>query len=406
MLRHLPAALLWCLTLAFATAAPLEIPSPAGRGSMGASLATGADGAVFLSWLEPVNEAEWTLQFSRFDHPSRTWSEARTIARGGDWFINWADFPSVTPLSERHLLAVWFVNNPAGKESAGGDHDHGAGYHAEYSLSDDGGATWSKPQGITGESTSTEFVAALALGENSRAFAAWLDGRDRAHNGGVQKLFAQTLLAQGPDALVDPSVCDCCQLALVRTGNDALLAYRGRTRDEVRDIRLARWRDGKWETPRPLHDDNWEISACPVNGPRLAARGAHVAAVWFTGAQSQPRVQAKISRDGGQTFGDAVRLDLGRPQGRVDAAVLADGSAVFTWLEMTGREPGHAGGIYARRVVAVDGAVGEPQLLAPTSTARASGFPRLVLLDDRHALLAYTAQSGESRVATLLIELK
>lgn len=381
-----------------------EISTPAGPGSMGAALARAADGGIFLSWLEPIDEENWQLRLSRFDRSAQAWHTPVTIARGADWFVNWADFPTVTPLGDGHLLAVWFVNNPA-TAHGGGDHGHGAGYHAQYSLSRDGGATWSAPQPITGESRMNEFVAALALNENARALVAWLDGRDRATNGGVQKLYAQTLLAGGPDALVDGSVCDCCQLSLVGVRDGALLAYRGRTSGEMRDIRLARWRRGAWEAPRPLHDDGWQIAACPVNGPRLAAHGDHVAALWFTGAQGDARVQAKVSRDGGENFGEAVRVDLGRPQGRVDALMLADGSAWFTWLEMTGQQSGQAGGIYLRRL-APDGALGEPRLLAPSTVARASGFPRMTLLDDARALLAYTAQGGESRVATLLIELK
>ncbi len=390
-----------CVPLPLRASAPREIANPTGAGAMGPSFATAPDGGVVLSWLEPRDAETWALCFSRYDAEAATWSAPRTIATGRDWFVNWADFPSVTPLSDTDLMAVWFENNPA---PAGGGHDHhGTGYHARYSLSADSGATWSTPQRITGESAVTEFTTVLALGQNSHALVAWLDGRDRATNGAVQKLYAQTLLADGADALVDPSVCDCCQLSLVRTGDSALLAYRGRTKDEIRDIRLARWRDGKWETPRPLHDDGWQINACPVNGPRLVAAGERIAAVWFTAAQNDARVQAKFSADGGATFGPAVRLDLGRPQGRVDAAWLPDGAAVFIWLESTGGAQARAGGVYLRRVAA-DGTLGEPRLLVATSTARASGFPRLARLPDGKLLLACTLDGEVSRIATLLVE--
>lgn len=395
--------LLVVLPAAFA-ATTREIRSPAGAGAMGSSLATAPDGTVYLSWLEPAENGEWALQFSRFDRSTESWSAAREIARGANWFVNWADFPSVTPLSDAILFAVWFENNPPDEHDHAAGH-HGPGYHARYSLSDDRGQTWSAAQAITGESRVTEFAAVLPLQANARALIAWLDGRARTGERGVQKLYAQTLLADGPDALVDPSVCDCCQLSLVLIGEDALLAYRGRTDAEVRDIRLARWRGAKWETPRNLHDDGWEISACPVNGPRLATNGRVVAAVWFTGAQGNARVLAKISPDGGENFGEPLRLDLGRPQGRVDAVMFADGSTVFTWLEMTGRENGREGGIFLRRLGA-DGRLGEPQLVASSTTARAGGFPRVVQLDDSRLLLTSTVEGAESRVATLLIDLK
>lgn len=389
--------------LSHATPAPQPLPNPAGPGAMGPALALAPDGSVVMSWLEPRDGETWALCFSRLDASTAAWSAPLTIATGRDWFVNWADFPSVTPLSGTDLMAVWFENNPA---PAGGGHDHhGTGYHARHSLSHDGGATWSTPQRITGESAVTEFAAVLALGENSRALVAWLDGRDRAANGGVQKLYAQTLLASGTDAPVDPSVCDCCQLSLVRTDGGALLAYRGRTADEIRDIRLARWRDGKWEAPRSLHDDGWQIAACPVNGPRLAAHDGRVAAVWFTAAQNQPRVLARVSTDGGETFGEVRRLDLGRPQGRVDALVLPDGATLFSWLEATGRADEPAGGIYLRRLEP-DGTLGPARLLAASSVARAGGFPRLALLDGSRLLLAYTLAGEPSRVVTLLLGTK
>lgn len=389
-----------CLLAVTATAGIRDIAPPAGHGSMGSALAAAPDGSVVLSWLEPAGAEKWILKFSRFDSSVQRWGPPFTVAAGSDWFINWADFPSVTPLSATTLLAVWFVNNPSHAHGDAAGH-HGTGYHAVSSTSHDAGATWSPPQPTTTESSSTEFTAVLPLGQEGRALTGWLDGRARP----VQALYARHLPGGGGDVLVDPSVCDCCQLSFARVRDGALLAYRGRTKDEVRDIRIARWRDGQWEAPRLLHDDNWLIPACPVNGPRLAARGDTVAAIWFTGAGNVPRVLAKLSRDGGQSFGEPLTIDLGRPQGRVDALLLDDGTAVFSWLELTGHDAGKAGGIFIRRLPRA-GKLGEPELLAPSTTARAGGFPRLIRLSDSQLLLTYTAQTGESRIATLLVDLK
>lgn len=400
-MRSLPPLFLLFLPLLGFAAGPRELPNPAGPGAMGSALSVAPGGEVLLSWLEPGGADVWALRTSVLAADAASWSGPRTIATGRDWFINWADFPSVTPLSEREWLAVWFENNPP--HAAGAAH-HGTGYHTRVSHSSDGGATWSTPARLTHESAVTEFAAVLAPSENAPALVAWLDARLRPGRD-VQTLQARTWPASGPDDLVDPSVCDCCQLSLVRTGDSALLAYRGRTAGEVRDIRLARWSNGRWETPRPLHDDGWVIAACPVNGPRLAARGDSVAAVWFTAAQNNPRVQARFSADGGETFGPAVRIDLGRPQGRVDALLLPDGSAVFTWLELTGENASRAGGIYLRRVT-MDGTMGEPRLLAASSTARASGFPRIARVADGQLLVTYTRDDEVSRVATLLVDEK
>lgn len=382
-------------------AAGTALPVPAAPGSLAPSLSIAPDGVVRLAWLEPAGPSAWALRCSALAPERLEWSPPTTIAQGPGWFANWADLPLLAPLDADTLMAVWFVENPTAAHGHAGH--HGGGYHAQYSLSYDRGTTWSPPDRTTGESNVVEFLTVLPLGENSRALVAWLDGRTRATGPDQQALYAQTFLASGPDRLVDPRVCDCCPLSLVRVPGGALLAYRGRSANEIRDIRLARWQDGAWQPPTDLHADGWQINGCPVNGPRLAARGELVAAAWYTAAQEQPRVQVKRSSDGGRTWSEPVRVDLGRPQGRVDCLLRPDGTALVTWLELAGDGADRrAGGIYLR-AVGLDGQAGPPRLVAATTTARASGVPRAVLLSDGRLLLAHTVDTQPSRIATLLI---
>jgi len=385
-----------------ARAAPTELPTPAAPGALAPTLSLGPDQVVRLAWLEPTGADTWALRLSRLAADASAWEAPGTIAAGAGWLANWADTPHVTPLADDTLMAVWYVRNPATGHAHAGH--HGAGYHACYSVSHDHGRTWSAPQRTTGESTSVEFLSVLALGENSRALVAWLDGRTRAAGPDQQALYAQTFLASGPDRLVEARVCDCCPLSLVSVPGGALLAYRGRSTDEVRDIRLARWQDGAWQPPTDLHADGWRIKGCPVNGPRLAAAGDLVAAAWYTAAQDQPRVQLKRSRDGGRTWSDSVRVDLGRPQGRVDCLLRPDGTALVTWLELAGTEGSREGGIYLR-TLDPGGQLGPPRLLAATTTARASGIPRALLLRDGRLLLAHTVDAEPTRITTLLVSL-
>ena len=206
--------------------------------------------------------------------------------------------------------------------------------------------------------------------------------------------------------LVDGSVCDCCQLSFVpTTDGGALLAYRGRTKEEIRDMQLARFDGQAWSRPATLNSDGWKIAACPVNGPQLAECGDLIGAVWFTSPDNQPRVLARVSDNAGETFGPVVRVDLGRPQGRVDSVMLADGTLVLVWLEMTGKESGKQGGIYLR-TLSLEGKLSEPQMVAPSSTSRLSGFPRMILLGGRQLLLTYTQDAEPSRILTLRVDLK
>lgn len=375
------------------------IPSPAGAGSIGSSLTTSIEGVTWLSWLESAEGNQHALKCARLDSATNRWDAPRLIARAGGWFVNWADFP-VMVARENRLLAVWFVNAP----DKAGEH---AGYHAEFSVSSDGGRAWSAPQRLTSDSASVEFVALQVIGAGG-VLAAWLDGRGRSGSAhGRQALYARMVGDARPDVLVDSSVCDCCQLSLVSTKDGgALIAYRGRSEDETRDIRFARYRAGRWEPARTLHADGWKIAGCPVNGPQLASSGPHTVAAWFTAANAQPRVFLARANEPLTSFGVPSQMDLGRPQGRVDAVVLADGTALVTWLESSG--PNKEGGIYLRAQSA-KGEMSAPVLLAATTTARASGFPRMTLLKETRParlLLSYTQEGSPSRVVTALVTVK
>lgn len=366
---------------------------------MGSSLAISDRGSIWLSWLEPVGDKEHAFKCASFDPARQEWTAARVIASGANFFVNWADFPVLAAGANR-LTAVWFVNSPGG-----GDHD---GYHAEFSVSTNEGETWSKPQPITGESASVEFVALQPL-KSGEVLAAWLDGRNR-HGGGAsdrQALYARVIGTKNSDVVVDPSVCDCCQVSLIPTADGgALVAYRGRSLDEIRDMRFARFRAGRWESPQTLHADGWKIAGCPVNGPQLAANGRETAAVWFTGANNQSSVHLARANDALTGFAAPTRVDLGRPQGRVDSVMLPNGTAIVTWLESSGTDK--EGGIYLRAQSA-RGELSAPALLGSTTTARASGFPRVVLLSDTtpsRLLLSYTQEGEPSRVATCVVTIK
>lgn len=376
-----------------------ELPVPAGPGAMGPAFTRGPDGTVYLSWLEPAANGDHALKFARLDPAALRWSGAQVIARGPGWFVNWADFPQLAVQAGR-MTAVWFEQNPAAPGGHGGHHE--GSYHARYSVSADGGATWGTSAPVSAESRAVEFVALQPL-PDGRLLAAWLDGR--AGEDGMQ-LWSRVLdgAQTTPDTLVDPLVCDCCQLAFtLLPDGGALLAYRGRTKAEVRDMRVARYRAGRWETPQPLSADHWQIAACPVNGPRLAQAGDRTVGVWFTGAGGQARVKLAASTDQGQSFGPPRQVDLGRPQGRLDAAALPDGSTAVTWLEMSA-PTGSAGGIQLR-TLSPAGKLSAPVMLAPTQTTRASGFPRLAWLEGKKLLLSYTCAGEPTRLVTLLVTL-
>ena len=225
--------------------------------------------------------------------------------------------------------------------------------------------------------------------------AVWLDGRatvakDAANR--AMQLFTARIAGDGSlgaEGVLDPRTCDCCQTAAALATRGPVVAYRDRSPAEIRDIAVVRMIDGKWSAPSIVHPDGWQIDACPVNGPAIAARADTVVVAWFTGAQDTARVRVAYSFDGGASFGAPVRVDDGRPAGRVDVKLL-QGSAVVSWLERTDSTEAE---VRARRTYP-DRAPGAAITIARSSGVRASGFPRIVRSGD--ALIAAWTQPGDS----------
>lgn len=277
-----------------------ELAAPAAPGAVGASLAAAPDGTVWLSWVEPARPepaeraagAAHALRFATLDFATKKWRAPRTIASGRDVAASSADFPQLAIGPGDHATAVWTDG-------------HGGAFLSE---SANQGATWSAPAPFVQDGHEVEKFS-LAVLADGRVLVAWLDARAKKSGGKMQQLFARILPAPGlpadlsakisatakapaqagADMLVDPAVCDCCQTALTAfPDGSALLAYRGRTDGEVRDIRITRFHGNAWDDPRPLNADDWRLAACPVNGPRLASDGGRVAAAWFTAADNDP----------------------------------------------------------------------------------------------------------------------
>lgn len=363
------------------------ISSPTGPGAGEPFLATDDDGRLFLSWLEPVDSAH-ALRFAVFD--DSTWSEPRTIRTGGDFFVNWADFPSIKVVGDGRLAAHWLQKTGVGTYA----------YGVRVSQSVDGGVTWSDPVTPHRDDSDTEHGFVTLWRERAGMGAVWLDGRrynKEGHSPTNEMMLVTTTIGPdgrlGAETRLDERVCDCCQTAVAMTSNGPVVAYRDRSADEIRDIYVVRRIDGGWTAPVPVHADGWKIAACPVNGPAIAGRESRVALAWFTAAEDSGRVNVAFSSDAGATFGPPVRIDEGKPAGRVDVALLGDGSALVSWIERTG---GDTAAVRVRRVTA-EGKAAPPVTVATSSAARASGFPRMVMRGN-DAIFAWTEPGKPSAV--------
>ncbi len=370
-----------------------ELPTPAAAGSLVPNLFSAADGRVFLSWIERQDHGHAVLRFAV--RAGDGWSAPRVIAEGADWFVNWADFPSMIALPDGRLAAHWLVKNPSAPHA----------YDVRIALSADGGEHWSESLVPHRDGTATEhgFVSLFAAPDGQLA-AAWLDGRNsppesggQAQGGGEMTLRYAAIgrdSSLNDEIQIDDRVCDCCQTSAAMTAEGPLVVYRDRSRLEVRDISVARLRDGRWDEPRALPADQWRIEGCPVNGPAVAANGRRVAVAWFSAANDAPRVRLAFSTDAGASFGVPVTVDDGNPQGRADVVLLDDGSAVVSWVESS-----PDGSSLRVRRIRPDGEPGAATIVVPADGKLANGFPQLARDGEGQLLLAWTA--GRVRTAVV-----
>lgn len=323
------------------------------------------DNNTYLSWIE-VSEGKNFLKFSKL--VNEKWSEARVIRSGENWFVNWADYPLIAA-NGKQLMAHYLSKSGEGTFA----------YDVMLTTSQDEGDTWNEPKPVHDDAKQAEhgFVSILPYGENF--LVVWLDGRNTVMEGmenheghhGQMSIRAAVVDIHGVKSNeweLDNRTCDCCQTAAALTENGPVIIYRDRSDEEIRDMSIVRFVDGQWTDPKTVYADNWKIAGCPVNGPRVDALRNNLAIAWFTSPEGNASVNVIFSSDGGDTFGESIKLDEGKAIGRVDVLMLDNDNAMVSWME--GAE------IKAVKVNR-DGTKGSSINIASTSDARSSGFPQM-----------------------------
>jgi len=378
-----------------------ELKSPAGSASGEPFLSSSGD-AVYLSWLERTAAGTHELRFSRLDGSS--WGVPTVITSSDRFFVNWADFPSLTLGPTGSLWVHWLERGPAG----------GYDYGIRVAHSEDEGLTWSEPWTPHEDTSATEhgFVSTSPVGDGMGFL--WLDGRRfEAGSDGLPATQEMALMhrmissedKKGTETLVDERVCECCQTDQALTSDGPVAVYRDRSPDEVRDIYITRFEDGTWTSGEPVYEDGWETNACPVNGPSVSASEQDVAVAWFTAADGAPLVKVAFSHDSGASFGEAHVIDDQSPAGRVDLLMLEDRSVLVAWLARIG---GGQAEVRVRRVLP-SGRMEESLSVSASSSERASGFPRMALRERGDVLLAWTDVTElvpQVRVARIEMEMR
>lgn len=397
---------------------PILEDLPASPGAYGVELTPDGDG-VLATWIESEDDGA-SVRFARWSRPvddesddeARGWTAARTVIRGGNLFANWADRPSIRRWPDGSLVAHHLQRIASGTYA----------YGVRLSRSTDEGEVWTDRGWLHDDDRAVEHGFVSMHPTPKGVLAVWLDGRampeqtedshaghgGHGHGGGGDMSLRTAFLEVGdleseatepkPSTLLDSRTCECCDTDVAWTSEGPIVVYRDRGEGEERDISIVRRLDGRWTEPATIHEDEWRIDGCPVNGPVVAAAGRRVVVAWFTAATSAdeptpPRVLVATSDDAGATFSTPMVVS-DSTIGRVDLAMLEGGEAVVSWVDLSafdatggivpvGTDPDQ--GTLSIRRVRRDGTLGPASAVAPMDLGRRAGFPRLAFVpgDDR-----------------------
>ncbi len=336
--------------------------SPAPKNSALSRVVRDKSGRIYLSWVSQEGDL---ASFEYSELMGNDWSNPETISEGDDWFVNWADFPMLS-VNAGNMAALWL------RMSAEGTYD----YNIEASFFAAGTRNWSEARIIHNDGVNAEhgFVSMLPMGGGTTMFT-WLDGRNTKLEDGYGEM---TLRAGVFDATgnkldeweLDHRVCDCCQTSSALTAKGPIVVYRDRSENEIRDTSVIRHINGKWTEPESIHDDNWQISGCPVNGPSVSANEEQVAVAWFTAKDDTPKVQLALSADSGDSFSSPIVVASPKTNGRVGTAILDSGEIVVSWMDTT-----EADAVIMLSLFSAEGKLLDNYKVAKSSASRRSGFP-------------------------------
>lgn len=374
------------------------------------NLSKDENGDILLSYVVQ-NDEQSSLWMSMLEN--NQWTSPELVAEGNNWFVNWADFPSVIKVDNKYV-AHWLEKNGHGTYA----------YGVRYSVRDELGK-WQAEQWLHLDTSPTEHGFVSLEAEHNQAHAIWLDGRHMhsdqhsSHSNhpkleSLEDISGMTLRYALIDSQgvvkqrqeVDSLTCDCCQTTSVLTDQGLVIAYRDRVvkslSSEIRDIKVLRQVGGLntdvWLPSTNTPVDNWDIQACPVNGPVLSANNNQVVLAWFTGVDEKSKVQVAFSDDSAQSFQSAITIDENDNLGRVAVDWLNSETIFISWI---GTHSGKSALLY--RIVTTNGNMGAVNYVSDIDLSRSSGVPQVAQVTESEILLTWTAVAESPSIQSKII---
>lgn len=260
-------------------------------------------GEILLSWTEKDEQGltSFCLAFSK--DKGKTFGDKKVIFSSKGIGNSRLMRAKVLAKKDGSLVAV-FTNrpdSPAGTPAGGRRTSD-----LVYCVSKDTGATWTSPQNVDSDPAKAMrgFFDAIVL-PNDEIAVFYL--KDVANSTKHEERDLRMVLSKNgvfqPERLIDPVVCDCCNINLLVDANGAFHVYYRDNNDDIRDIAKITSTDNgaTFSKPQIVHNDGWKINGCPHSGAISSSYGKGALIAWFSGAETESGFRL-VTQEGKKLF--------------------------------------------------------------------------------------------------------
>ncbi|MFN8357604.1 MAG: sialidase family protein [Spirosomataceae bacterium] len=249
-------------------------------------LARTPQGAVVLSWTEKDKQGLVSFCLSVSTDKGQNFSDKKVIFAGPGIGNSRLMRAKVLFKKDGTWVAV-FSNRgegaPQGKRSS----------DIVYCVSKDQGNTWTPPQVVDTDPTKgvRGFFDAVVLANDEIAVAYLKDVANSTKH--EERDLRMAVTKNGvfqPEKLVDPVVCDCCNISLLVDAKGTLNVYYRDNNDDIRDIARMTSNDNgaTFNKSQILFQDGWKIAGCPHSGASSITLGKGALVTWYSGTNNEP----------------------------------------------------------------------------------------------------------------------
>lgn len=279
-------------------------------------------GNVLLSWTEKDAQGINAFCFARSKDSGKTFDDKKIIFSGMG--VGNSRLMRAKLLFKKNGSMVAVFSNradlPGGKRSL----------EIVFCESKDNGNTWTQPQSVDTDPTKgivRGFFDAVVLANDEIAVTYLKDvaGSTKHEERDLRLVITKNGVFQ-PETVIDPVVCDCCNISMLVDAKGRLNVYYRDNNDDVRDMAKMTSTDNgaTFSKPEILHTDNWLIKGCPHSGAFSSTFGDENLITWFSGAETEKGLRL--------TTQNGKRLALINDASAKNAYVTADNkTGVLLW---------------------------------------------------------------------------